>query len=283
MNTSRVAGIAHALAGRQSRVPEITIYFWIVKLLTTAMGEATSDYFVYHMNPYVAVTLGGLGFVIALAVQLATGRYIAWVYWLLVVMVAIFGTMVADVVHIVLGVPYRLSTAGFAAALTIIFIAWRQAEGTLSIHSIYSLRRELFYWATVIATFALGTAAGDMTATTLHLGYFVSGLLFALLFALPALLYWRFGLNEISAFWLAYVITRPLGASFADWFGRAPDFGGLGYGTGLVSMVLTIAIIIQVAYLTLTRKDVQRSAQSLRYAGTAEPAVAISPVRPRID
>ena len=282
MNTSRVAGTAHASAGSWSRVPEITIYFWIVKLLTTAMGEATSDYLVYHINPYVAVTLGGVGFAIALAVQLATGRYIAWVYWLLVAMVAIFGTMVADVVHIVLGVPYRLSTAGFAAALAIIFVAWRQLEGTLSIHSIDTLRRELFYWATVIATFALGTAAGDMTAMTLHLGYFVSGLLFALLFVLPGLLYWRFGLNEIPAFWFAYVMTRPLGASFADWFGRAPDFGGLGYGTGLVSVMLTIAIIIPVAYLTVTRKDVARGASVLRYAGPAEPAVAINPV-PRIE
>jgi uncharacterized membrane-anchored protein len=279
MNTLRDAGIAHASVGRQTRVPEITIYFWIVKLLTTAMGEATSDYLVFHINPYVAVILGGLGFVIALGLQLATGRYIAWVYWLLVVMVAIFGTMVADVIHIVLGVSYRLSTASFAAALIVIFIAWRQVEGTLSIHSITTLRRELFYWATVIATFALGTAAGDMTATTLHLGYFVSGLLFALLFVLPGLLYWRFGLNEIPAFWFAYVMTRPLGASFADWFGKPVNFGGLGYGSGLVSLVLTIAIIVPVAYLTVTRKDVQRGAQMLRYAGTAEPAVAISRVR----
>jgi uncharacterized membrane-anchored protein len=161
------------------KVPEITVDFWIVKVLTTAMGEATSDYMVHRIDPFVAVAFGGLGFAVAMALQLSVRRYIAWVYWLAVVMVAVFGTMIADATHIELGVPYAISSILFAVILAAVFVAWYRTEGTLSIHSILTLRRELFYWATVCATFALGTAVGDMTASTFHLGYLVSGILFA--------------------------------------------------------------------------------------------------------
>ncbi len=236
------------------KVPEIIVYFWIVKILTTAMGESTSDYLVYHINHYLAVALGAIGLAAALALQLWVRRYVAWVYWLAVTMVAIFGTMAADVLHIVVGVSYLESTAFFALALAIIFAVWYRTERTLSIHSIYTLRRELFYWATVMATFALGTAAGDLTAATMGLGYLASGVLFAIVFALPGLAYRFVGLNALVAFWWAYIVTRPLGASFADWFGK-PIFGGLGLGETWVSLVLTIAIVGFVAYLTVTRKD----------------------------
>ena len=240
-----------------SKVPEITVYFWIVKVLSTAMGEATSDYLVYAMNHYVAVALGAIGLVVSLVLQFSVRRYVAWIYWLVVCMVAIFGTMVADVAHIVLGIPYAVSSIAFAIILAIVFLCWYAAERTLSIHSIFTRRREVFYWATVLATFALGTATGDMTARTLNLGYLTSGLLFAVLFALPALAYWLFGLNEIFAFWFAYVMTRLLGASFADWFGMPQSVGGLGYPRAWISLVLTIFIVIFVAYLAKTRKDVQ--------------------------
>src|SRR5215472_8069100 len=150
------------------KVPEVTIYFWIIKLLSTAMGESTSDYLVYNINRYVAVILGGIGLVVALVLQLVVRRYIPWVYWLAVVMVAIFGTMAADVTFVVLHLPHLVATICFASALAIIFVTWYASEKTLSIHTIYRGRRELFYWATVIATFALGTAAGDLTASTLH-------------------------------------------------------------------------------------------------------------------
>lgn len=239
------------------KVPEVTIYFWIIKLLTTGMGETTSDYLVYHVNPYLAVALGGFGLVVALLLQLVTNRYVAWIYWLAVVMVAIFGTMVADVIHIVLGIPYLVSTVFFAVALTIVFVAWYAVEKTLSIHSIYTPRRELFYWAAIMVTFALGTAAGDMTASTLRLGYLASGVLFAVLFALPALGYWLARLNPIFAFWFAYIMTRPLGASFADWFGKPRSFSGMGLGTGLISLILAVMIIGFVGYLTVTRKDIK--------------------------
>jgi uncharacterized membrane-anchored protein len=239
------------------KVPEITALFWIVKLLTTAMGESTSDFLVFKINPYIAVILGGIVLAIALALQFAVRRYVAWIYWFAVVMVAVFGTMAADALHIQLGVPYVASTTLFAVALAIVFIAWQKSEKTLSIHSINSRRREAFYWATVMATFALGTAAGDMTATTVGLGYFSSGLLFAGLFAVPAVAYWLFDANEIFTFWFAYIVTRPLGASFADWMGKSRGVGGLGWGDGQVAIGLTILIIVFVSYLAITRKDVK--------------------------
>lgn len=247
----------HRALGAMRKVPEITVYFWIIKLLTTAMGELTSDYLVYQLNPYLAVALGGIGLAVALLLQLSQHRYVAWIYWLTVVMVAIFGTMAADVLHIQLGIPYLASTAFFAIALAIIFVAWYTSEKTLSIHSINTRRRELFYWATVMATFALGTAAGDMTATTIGIGYFSSGVLFAVLIALPALGYWLLGVNAILAFWFAYIVTRPLGASFADWLGKSHSLGGRGLGDGPVSLVLAILIVGFVGYLTVTRKDVK--------------------------
>jgi uncharacterized membrane-anchored protein len=237
------------------KVPQVTLIFWVIKILSTGMGETTSDFLVRTIDPIVAVLLGGVCFAVALILQLAVRRYVPWIYWLAVVMVAIFGTMVADVLHIVFGIPYVVSTVFFAVALTIVFVAWYATEKTLSIHTINTRRRELFYWATVITTFALGTAVGDMTATTLQLGYFASGVLFTVLFALPALGYWLFGLNEVFAFWFAYIMTRPLGASFADWLGRPPQLGGVGIGTGVVSLALAAVIAIQVGYLTVAQKD----------------------------
>ncbi len=259
-DSSTLSGSAqptHLIMQALRKVPEVTVYFWIIKLLTTALGESASDSLVNYLNPIIAVALGGIGLVVALILQLAVRRYVAWIYWLAVVMVAIFGTMAADVVHIGLGIPYLISTVFFTVALAIIFVVWYANEKTLSIHSIYTRRRELFYWATVITTFALGTATGDMTATTLGLGYFSSGVLFAVLIALPALGYWLFGLNEIVAFWFAYIVTRPLGASFADWMGRPSSLGGIGLGRGQVSLGLAILIISFVGYLTVTRKDMK--------------------------
>jgi uncharacterized membrane-anchored protein len=240
------------------KVPEITILFWIIKLLSTAMGESTTDYLVYQINPYLAVAVGCLGLILALTLQLLVRRYIPWVYWLAIVMVAVFGTMAADVAHVVLGIPYLISTIGFAAALAVVFVVWYLSEGTLSIHTIYPGRRELFYWATVMATFALGTAAGDLTAATLGLGYFPSVVLFAVLFAIPGLAYWLVGLNAVVAFWFAYVVTRPLGASFADWLGK-PYLGGLGLGDAKVALVLTALIVGFVGYLTVRGESPKRA------------------------
>ncbi len=239
------------------RVPEITAYFWAIKALSTAMGESTSDYLVHAMNPELAVTLGFVGFVAALALQFRVRRYIAWTYWLAVVGVGVFGTMAADVLHVGFGVPYAASSLLYAIALAAVFTGWYRTEKTLSIHSVETPRRELFYWAAVVATFAMGTAVGDLTATTFGLGYFASGLLFAAVIAIPALGYWRLRWNAIFCFWFAYVATRPLGASFADWMGKPKSAGGLGLGDGPVALALTIAIFCLVAFLAITRRDVQ--------------------------
>jgi uncharacterized membrane-anchored protein len=239
------------------RVPELTVYFWIIKVLTTAMGESTSDYLVHRFDPYVAVGCGGVALALSLGLQFSVRRYVAWVYWLAVLMVAVFGTMAADVLHIEFGVPYVASTTLFAVVLAAVFATWYATERTLSIHSIATWRREAFYWATVIATFALGTAVGDWTAISLHLGYLASGVLFTGLICVPALAYCFLGLNEVVAFWWAYILTRPLGASFADWMGKPHHVGGLGWGDGRVSLGLGILIVGFVGYLAATRKDVQ--------------------------
>ncbi|MFJ6088276.1 hypothetical protein ACIQI8_43670 [Streptomyces sp. NPDC092369] len=239
-----------------SKVPEVTVYFWIIKVLTTGMGETASDYLAHVFGPIPAVGLGGIGLVAALVVQFAARRYLAWIYWTAIVMVSVFGTMAADVLHVGLGVPYALSTPFFIAALAAVFALWYRSEGTLSIHSIRTRRREIFYWAAVLATFALGTAAGDLTAT-MGLGYLGSAILYAAAIAVPAAAHRWGGLNAVVAFWAAYVITRPLGASVADWMAVGRGRGGLDLGLGPVTLSWTVAILGFVGYLAASRKDIR--------------------------
>jgi len=241
------------------KVPEITAFFWIIKLLSTAMGEATSDFLVNDYNHYLAVLVGAVALAIALCIQFKTDRYNAWAYWLTVSMVAVFGTMAADGLHIQLHVPYATSTVIFAFVLAAVFIAWQKVEGTLSIHTITTRRRELFYWATILATFALGTAAGDLTATTLGLGYFSAGLLFTGLILIPAIVFYFTKKHAILWFWMAYILTRPLGASFADWTSKPKGISGLNLGGGHVAIVLTIIIVIFVAYLAISKVDIKKT------------------------
>ena len=238
--------LVNRTSGTNIKVPVIRASFWIIKILTTGMGETTSDFFVRRFDPVPVVLLAAIGLFMILLAQWLSRRYRPWLYWLAVVMVSVFGTMAADVLHIVIGVPYLASTLFFSAALTVVLVLWRTTEGTLSIHSVRTRRRELFYWGTVLTTFALGTATGDMTATTLDLGYLFSGVLFAAVFVVPVVAYFWFGMNEVAAFWFAYIVTRPLGASFADWMGVPPDRGGLNWGTGPVSIVLAILIATMV-------------------------------------
>lgn len=244
---------------RLSKVPEVTVLFWVIKVLTTGMGETTSDFFVKQFVPEIAVVVSGVVLVIALVLQFRAPSYIPWIYWFAVVMVSIFGTMVADVIHIVIGVPYLVSAAVFAFALAGIFTWWFVSERTLSIHSITTRRREFFYWATVLTTFALGTAIGDLTATTFGLGYFASGVLFAIVIAVPAV-GWRWGLPSVFSFWFAYIITRPLGASFADWLGVSTARGGLNVGTGPVSIALAILIAVLVGVASRAERRTQLGA-----------------------
>ena len=237
-----------------SKVPEITVAFWLIKILTTGMGETASDFLAHTIGPLVSVPLGFLGLAIAFVIQMRARTYVAWKYWLAVVMVSVFGTMAADILHVGIGIPYVVSTTVFAIALAVILWRWRAHEGTLSIHSIHTKPRELFYWATVLVTFALGTAAGDMTAVTFGWGYLTSGLIFAALFAVPLVAQTRFGAPEVATFWTAYILTRPLGASFADWLALPPERGGIGLGTGFVTVLWGAAIVVLVALLAVTRR-----------------------------
>ncbi len=240
-----------------AKVPEIALIFWVLKLLTTGMGEAMSDFMGQHSVP-LAAAVGIFGLALALWLQLRRPTYQAGYYWFAVMMVAVFGTMAADGIHDGANIPYAVTTPLFALITGLIFLAWYRTEGTLSIHSITTRRRETFYWLAVLATFSLGTAAGDLTATSLNFGYWPSALLFAAIMCIPALGWWRFTLNPIVGFWFAYIVTRPLGASFADGFSK-PANGGLGVGDGAVAGVALIIFVALVAYVAITKCDVQPS------------------------
>jgi uncharacterized membrane-anchored protein len=238
------------------KVPEVIALFWVVKILTTAGGEATSDY----LKTYGNFGAGGIEILIvlvALAWQLSTRRYQAFAYWGLAYAIATTGTGVADFIHLDVHIPYIGTTILWATVLGAVFWAWQRSEGTLSIHSIVIQRREVFYWATVFATFALGTALGDLTAISFNLGYLTSGLMFGAIILLPALARLQLGLNGIAAFWMSYVVTRPLGASFADWIDKPKAGNGLGFGDGPTAIAFAISVFLLVAYLALARPDVQ--------------------------
>jgi uncharacterized membrane-anchored protein len=246
------------------KVPAITVLFWVVKVMTTGTGEAASDYLAAK-NLVLAAGLGLIGLLVGLAVQLRTRRYAPWAYWLAVTMVAVFGTMAADAVHVVLGVPYAVTSIGYAVAVAAVFAVWYRVEGTLNIHSITTARREAFYWLAVLATFALGTAVGDLSAITLGLGYLASAALYAALIAVPAVGWWKFNLRPVVAFWSAYVLTRPLGASLADWVGKPVDRSGLGVGDGPVTVAATVVIAALVAWLTVIDRRAVRAVRRHRH------------------
>lgn len=252
------------------KVPvRITVAFWAIKLLSTAMGEATSDALVHGINQYLGVLIGFALFVVAMGLQLRARRYDPWRYWFAVAMVAVFGTMAADVLHIGLHIPYAVSSVFYLVVLAVVLRLWSRMEGTLSIHSIFTPRREVFYWLTVLSTFALGTAVGDLTATTFRLGYLGSGILFAALFAVPGLAYRFVRADAVLTFWSAYILTRPLGASFADWMGFGPAVGGLGFGHPVTAVVFLVPILGLVTWVAVTRIDMPGRARRLRTAGAA--------------
>jgi uncharacterized membrane-anchored protein len=239
-----------------AKVPEITIVFWALKLLTTGMGEAWSDFMGDHSVP-VAAAVGLFGTILALRLQLRSKEYKAYYYWAVVAMIATFGTMTADAIHDGASIGYDVTTPAFGAFTALVFYRWWRSEGTLNIHSITTRRREVYYWLAVYGTFALGTAAGDLTATFFHLGFGHSIELFAAIILIPAAGWWQFGMNPILAFWFAYVITRPIGASFADWFSKSPSISGLGLGDGLVAEVTLGVFVLAVAWITIKKIDVQ--------------------------
>ena len=240
-----------------AKVPQITALFWVIKLLTTGMGEAAADYLA-KVNIGLAALVGLVGFGVAMRWQLRSRAYRAETYWFAVAMVAVFGTMGADALHILFRVPYAASTLTCLVAMFVVFRWWFRSEGTLSIHSIVTRRRELFYWTAVLATFAMGTAIGDLTATTLHLGFAGATALFAALIVIPAAGWRWWNWNPVVCFWAAYILTRPLGASIADWLGKPKSFGhGLGLGDGPVALGSSVLIVIMVAVVARRRDDIQ--------------------------
>jgi len=259
-----------------NKVPEVTVYFWVIKVLCTTVGETASDYLVDNVGLGLTLTTcitGGL-LLAALLFQFRARKYIPSIYWLGIVLISVVGTQITDNLTDNAGVSLVTTTVAFSVALACVFAVWYRIEGTLSIHTIYTTRREAFYWLAVLFTFALGTAAGDLTAERLNLGYWVAALIFGALIAAVAAGHYWFGMNAILAFWIAYILTRPLGASLGDGLSQARADGGLGLGTTATSVIFLAAIVATVVFLTLTRRDVTRA-----QAGTlVTPAGAVADV-----
>ncbi|MGH7204465.1 MAG: COG4705 family protein [Candidatus Levyibacteriota bacterium] len=249
-----------------NKVPEITIYFWIIKILCTTVGETAADFLNTNLNLGLTGTsvIMSILLIIALFFQFKAKKYIPSIYWTAVVLISIVGTLITDNLTDNLGVSLITTTIIFSIVLAIVFAMWYKVEGTLSIHTINKMRREAFYWLAILFTFALGTAAGDLTAEQLNLGYFVSLLLFAALIAIVTIAHLRFKLNAVLSFWIAYILTRPLGASIGDFLSQDKSSGGMGLGTTVTSGIFLFCILITVIYLTATKKDaVAKSEEAL--------------------
>jgi len=243
---------------RWNKVPEVTAYFWIIKVLCTTVGETAADL----LNDKAGLGLTGVSLLmsallaVVLVVQFRTKAYKAGVYWLGVALISVVGTLISDNLTDNLGVPLETSTTVFAVALAVVFFVWYRRERTLSIHSIDTVSREAYYWLAVLFTFALGTAAGDLVAERMDLGYWVSAVLFGLAIAAVAVAYFALGLNAVLSFWIAYILTRPLGASIGDYLSQPTGDGGLGFGTVVTSALFLTVILALVVYLSVTRRDV---------------------------
>lgn len=241
-----------------NKVPEATIYFWVIKILATTVGETVSDYFNTTLNFGLVGTFALMAslLVVALVLQFRSRRYIPWIYWLSVVLISVVGTLITDYLHDDRGIGLRPLTAVFSVALIASFGVWYASEKTLSIHSIFTTKRETFYWTTILCSFALGTAAGDLLGEDYIHSYGKAVLIFSGIIAAVTVAHFAFKLNGILAFWLAYIVTRPLGASIGDFVSTPKDEGGLNVGTTAISAVFLLIIIALVAFLTTTQADV---------------------------
>jgi uncharacterized membrane-anchored protein len=283
-------GSAPGLRTMLNKVPEVTLYFWVIKILATTVGETAADY----LNSTIGVGLTGTtlimsGFLIAaLIFQFALRLYVPFVYWLSVVLISVVGTLFSDNLVDNYGIGLPTTTVLFAVCLAIVFAVWYASERTLSIHSIVTTKREAFYWLTVLFTFALGTSAGDLTAERLAVGYWQSAVLFAALIAATSISHLRFGANAILAFWIAYILTRPLGASIGDYLSQPTADGGLGLGTTVTSIIFLSVILAVVVYLTITKADRIERASVRRASDASDPpaqrvALGTRPLVPDVD
>ncbi len=240
-----------------NKVPELTIAFWIIKVLGTTVGETAADYlsFNLHMGLTGTSLLMGALLLVSLFIQIKKDKYVPWIYWTTVVLISIVGTLITDDLVDNFGVSLKVTTAVFSVALILTFIAWQKSEKSLSVHTIFTTKRELFYWTTILFTFALGTAAGDLLSEGLNLGYTISALLFSGVIGVMVLAHHLFKLNTILTFWLAYILTRPLGASCGDLLTQPVKYGGLGFNTSTISILFLLIIIGLVVFLTVKQKN----------------------------
>lgn len=238
--------------GLLNRVPRVTADFWLIKLMAVTMGETAADYLAVNMGLGLTATslIMTAVLVVALVLQFSQKRYVPWAYWLAVVLISVVGTLVTDNLVDNLGVPLEINTIAFTVVLTLTFAIWYASEKTLSIHSIYTTRRETFYWLAILFTFALGTSAGDLVAEKFEFGYLTTGIIFAVVIAAITAAYYFLKLNAILAFWLAYILTRPMGASIGDLLSQPPEYGGLGLGTIITSLIFLAVIVVTVIYMT---------------------------------
>ena len=259
-----------------NKVPEVTLYFWVIKVLSTTVGETAADNLNSSLNLGLTKTTYIMGalLLIALAVQFWTRRYVPPVYWLAVVLISIVGTLITDNLVDNYGVALETTTTLFSIALAITFAVWYRSERTLSIHTIYTTRREGFYWLAILFTFALGTAAGDLVAERFAIGYLPSALIFAGLIAAVAIAHFRFGLNAVLSFCIAYILTRPLGASIGDYLSQAKADGGLALGTTGTSVIFLATILTLVVFLTITKRDAPRERRRAHREPELEPTPA---------
>lgn len=250
--------LSHASSGRTmlNKVPEVTLFFWLIKMMSTTVGETAADYLNVNLDWGLTATseITGLLFLTAMFVQLRSDRYIPVVYWSTVLLISVFGTLVTDNLTDVFGVPLAASTLAISLLLMLTFALWYRAENTLAIHSITTPRREHFYWVAILFTFSLGTAAGDWLAEGLQLGYFNAAALFGVLIALTAAAFYLFKANAVVCFWVAYILTRPLGASCGDLLAQPVESGGIGLGTTGTSVVFLLTIISLIGWLTFRDK-----------------------------
>ena len=247
-----------------NRVPEVTLVFWILKILATTVGETAADVLstTFKLGTVVTSYVMAAFLIISLVFQLRARRYVPPIYWLVVVFISVVGTLISDNLVDNLGVPLPTTTAIFAVALILVFVFWYLKEKTLSVHTIYNVRRELFYWAAILFTFSLGTSGGDLLSERLNVGYAYSALIFAAGIAIIFALYRMKVMNGVLAFWLAYILTRPLGASLGDLLTQTPADGGLGVGTIPVSAVFLLTIVVLVFYLT--REEKKKASPAVR-------------------
>ena len=243
-----------------NRVPKVTVDFWLVKLMAVTVGETAADYLSVHLGlglPATSLIMAGF-LVAALLLQFAQRKYMPLPYWLAVVMISVVGTLISDYLADNLGIPLQTTIIAFGVALVATFAVWYAYERTLSIHTIYTTRREAFYWLAILFTFALGTSAGDLVAEGLGLGYLQAGFAYAAVIAVIAVAYFGLQLNGVLAFWLAYILTRPMGACFGDYLAQPHANGGLGLGTTITSLVFLGCIVAIIVYMSLTKEGLER-------------------------